>query len=42
MYFWTGMEEIRGTHRVKNKKVLHSIMGDTDMINAMKKGSVNG
>jgi len=36
------MEEIRETDRVKNKEVLHSIMEDRDMINAMRKGRGNG
>jgi hypothetical protein len=36
------MEEIRGTDRVKNEEVLHSIMEDADVINAKKKGRENG
>jgi hypothetical protein len=31
------MVEIRGTDRVKIKEVLHSIMEDRDIINAIKK-----
>jgi len=36
------MEEIRGTDRVKNNEVLHSIMEDIDIINEMKNRSENG
>jgi hypothetical protein len=36
------MEEIRGTDHVKNKKVLHCVMEDRDVINEKKVGGGGG